>query len=88
MQLNILPQNVCNKVDKLVRSFVSVGDGNTRTWNRVKWETITSPRKFGGLAIRRKHLTNISLVGKLVWSLQHDEHKLWVQILTHKYLHG
>ena len=29
---------------------------------------------------------NISLLGKLTWSLLHDPTKLWVQVLSHKYL--
>lgn len=32
------------------------------------------------------YLTNVSLLGKLIWSLLHDHDKLWVQVLNHKYM--
>jgi hypothetical protein len=49
---------------------------------------VTSPMKFGGLAIREARLSNIALLGKLVWNLLHDPHKLWVSVLSHKYIKG
>lgn len=27
----------------------------------------------------------MTLLGKNAWSLMHDQHKLWVQLLSHKY---
>lgn len=49
-------------------------------------DTLTSPINVGGLGIRDMRLTNISLLGKLIWCMLHDTDKLWVQVLTHKYL--
>lgn len=57
-----------------------------RSWCLVNWETLTTPTKVGGLGIRDTRLVNVALLGKLVWSLLHDQDKLWVQVLTHKYI--
>lgn len=55
----------------------------------MNWDIVTSPRRYGGLGIRDTRLTNLPLLGKLVWSLLHEKNKLWVQVLIHKYVkHG
>jgi hypothetical protein len=86
MQLHHIPTNVCNQLDKIARSFLWGGDGVSRTWNHVNWHTVTTPKRFGGLGIREARIINVSLLGKLVWSMLHHKEKLWVQVLTHKYL--
>jgi len=50
--------------------------------------TVTCPKKFGGLTIREVRLSNISLLGKLVWNFLYDPQKLWVWVLSHKYIKG
>lgn len=47
---------------------------------------LRTPKNLGGLGIRDMHLTNSGLLGKLVWTLLHERDKLWVQVLTHKYI--
>lgn len=86
MQLHYLPTFVCNRLDKMARSFLWGGDGLSRTWNHVNWHIVTTPKRYGGLGIRDARLTNYALLGKLVWSLLHHQDKLWVKVLTHKYL--
>lgn len=44
------------------------------------------PRQYGDIGFRDTRLTNMALLGKLVWSLVNDRDKLWVQVLSHKYL--
>ena len=68
------------------RASFGGGNGVERKWNLVKWATVTSPKKYGGLAIREARLSNIALLGKLIWSILHDKHKLWVKVLSHKYI--
>lgn len=33
-------------------------------------------------------LSNVALLGKLVWNLLYDPQKLWVRVLSHKYIKG
>jgi len=56
---------VCNQLDKIAISFLWGGDGASRTWKR-----------FGGLGIREARIINVSLLGKLVWSMLHHKEKL------------
>lgn len=86
MQTHFMPKSICNQIDSLTRGFIWGRDGSHRSWNLVNWETLTSPKKYGGLDIRDTRITNVALLGKLIWNIIHDKHKLWVQVLTHKYL--
>lgn len=51
----------------------------------MRWTTVTTPRKHGGLGIRESRHTNLALLGKLVWSILHERDKSWVKVLSHKY---
>jgi len=86
MQINLLPKELCDGIDKITKSSIWGGNGVTRKWNMVKWTIVTSPRKFGVLAIRDARNTNLALLGKLVWSLLYDKNKLWVRLLSAKYI--
>lgn len=39
-----------------------------------------------GIEVILERLTNISLLGKLLWSLIQHKDKLWVQVISNKYL--
>lgn len=82
MQNNWIPEGICDKLDATVRNFV--WGGFHSHWN--KWETITKPMRCGGLGIHTARNTNISLLGKHVWDLLHNQDKLRVQCLSAKYL--
>jgi len=62
--------------------------GWNRKWNRVKCRAVISPEKFGGLASREARLSNIALLGKLVWNLIYDPQNFWARVLSHKYIKG
>lgn len=82
MQNYWLPTSICDSIDTKVRGFI--WGGRSSHW--VNWPTITQPRGKGGLGIHRARETNIALLGKHVWSLLHDQDKLWVHLLSSKYL--
>lgn len=78
MQNIWIPGGVCNHIDDTVRGFIWGGHHNH--W--VKWNSITQPKSEGGLGIRMARETNIALLGKHAWSLLHNSHKLWVNMLS------
>lgn len=41
---------------------------------------------MGGIGLRDTTHANTSLLGKLIWSLVQDHDKLWVHVLSHRYL--
>jgi hypothetical protein len=71
MQINWLPQGMCDDLDKTVTRFIWKGTGDTGI-HLVCWNKITQPRRFGGLGVRIARLQNVSLLGKLVWEILHS----------------
>lgn len=53
--------------------------------NLVNWQKVTLPKSLGGLGIRNAREANTSLLGKLVWDVQQNKDKLWVQLLRNRY---
>lgn len=85
MQTHLLPKSVCTKIDSITRNFFWGKREHQRGWHLLNWEVLTTPRNLGRLGIRDMKLTNLALLGKLVWSLLHERDKLWVQVITYKY---
>jgi hypothetical protein len=87
MQINWLPQGMCDDLDRTVRRFIWKGSGDTGM-HLVGWDKITQPRRYGGLGVRVARLQNASLLGKLVWEILNSLGKLWVKLFMDKYLKG
>jgi len=49
---------------------------------------IRQPKSGGGLGIWTTRALNISIMSKDVWELLHNSDKLWVNLLSSKFLHG
>lgn len=81
MQNLWFPSSACDQIDSTIRSFVW---GSKSHW--VRWSTTSLPRAQGGLGLRQARATNVSLLGKHVWDLLQNQDKLWVQLLSTKYL--
>lgn len=52
--------------------------------NLVGWEKITRGRSVGGLSIRTSRDANTAMLGKLIWELHTNKHKLWVNLVHQK----
>lgn len=85
MQTQWYPQSVCNFLDRTVKNFIWKGHGD-KGMNRVNWYTITKPCRWGGHGVRMARKQNVALLGKLVWNLFACPDKLWVSLLSDKYL--
>nr|XP_025692546.1 uncharacterized protein LOC112794781 [Arachis hypogaea] len=86
MQVSLLPKYACDKIDSLMRQFLWKGQANGRGLPLVKWDIAITSKKAGGLGVRDTLCANMALLGKLVWDCLNNKNKLWVQVLTHKYL--
>ena len=86
MQVMLFPQTVCQEIDKLTHHFIWNGKMGARSLNLVNWNTLISPRRFGGLAVRDACSTNLSLLGKLIWELMQNSAKCWARLVHHKYM--
>ena len=87
MQINWLPQSICDSIDQTTRNFIWKGTNN-KGIHLVNWRTVTSPKKLGGLGIRTTRDANTCLLGKLVWDMVQSTNKLWVNLLSNKYTSG
>lgn len=84
MQLLWFPQSVCDCIDSLARNFIW-SKGDRRGMHLVSWRKITMAKRFGGLGVRQARLTNVFMLGKLVWDLITHAYKLWVRLLLAMY---
>jgi hypothetical protein len=87
MQINWLPQNICDNIDQTTRNFIWKGNNN-RGVHLVNWKKVASPRQIGGLGIRPVKEANTSLLGKLVSNMVQKIDKLWVNLLSSIYSSG
>lgn len=81
MQLHWYLENVCQVIDKTIRSFIWRGH-NDSGMHMVGWSKITKPKRHGGLGVRVARHQNIALLGKRIWDLLHEKEKLWVHMLS------
>lgn len=70
----------------MAKKFIWSANNDQRGWNLVNWEKVTGPKNDRGLGVRVTRLANISLLGKLVWSLVCKKDIIWVNILSHIYI--
>lgn len=52
----------------------------------IRWSALSQLRKLGGLGVRISRHHNTALLGKLVWDVLQRSNKLWVNVVTAKYL--
>lgn len=87
MQINWLPQNICDNIDQTTRNFIWRGQNNKGV-PLVNWKKVASPKQFGGLCIRAAREANTCLLGKFVWDMVQTTNKLWVSLHSSKYAVG
>lgn len=89
MQTYILPVGICKKIDGLLRDFWWGKDMQKKNHLYLKsWKKICVPKEAGGLGFRTMVDMNLALTTKLAWQLCTKPNKLWVLLLTSKYLKG
>nr|XP_016510137.1 PREDICTED: uncharacterized protein LOC107827506 [Nicotiana tabacum] len=57
----------------------------TRKYHLVNWQTVTSPKKWGGLGVKDLRVFNRALLGKWLWRFGLEEHALWREVIVEKY---
>ncbi|GAU45928.1 hypothetical protein TSUD_100050 [Trifolium subterraneum] len=87
MQIAWLAQRMCDSIDQTTRKFLWK-DSNNKGIHLVGWNKIACPKNLGGLGIRPARESNNSLLGKLVWDMVQSSNKLWVNLLSNKYVVG
>ena len=85
MQTAILPKNICQHIDRLSCHFLW-GDINGRKGcHTINWDTITLPKKAGGLGITSTRHRNQAILMNQAWRLYSTPSSLWARLLKAKY---
>ena len=69
MQTVILPQKICHHIDKLSCHFLWGDTDRRRGCHIVNWETVTFPKKAGGLGIALTRHRNHAILMNQAWHL-------------------
>ncbi|KAA3482036.1 RNA-directed DNA polymerase (Reverse transcriptase) [Gossypium australe] len=85
MQTLMIPQGVCDDIERLARQFICGSTEKKSKMALVGWDTICQPRACGGLGLRQLKDQNSSFFMKIGFSLVSKSDMLWVRALRSKY---
>ena len=88
MQSALLPVSLCNEIEKICRNFIWHGKDMKPAVHLINWDTMSLPKRLGGLGIRNMRQMNQALLGKLCWRAYKNPQALWVRCLFNKYESG
>lgn len=86
MQTTAFLAGVCLHIEKLIRSFIWGGHGDSKSISLVRWEEVVKTKHNGGLGIRCMRDMNNALLAKLGWRLINETDALWSQVIRNKYM--
>lgn len=75
------PRKVIETLERIMRKFLWTGSnvGNKVHW--VCWDRVTTPKKYGGLGIKRLEVVNEALLFKWAWRFRTNKNALWSKIM-------
>ncbi|XP_057744794.1 uncharacterized protein LOC130962625 [Arachis stenosperma] len=88
MQHDRVPKGVCQEIEKLQRSFIWGDEPNHRKIHLISWKTLCRPKHEGGMGFRKITSMNDAFLMKILWQMEGEPGKLWVEVLKHKYYPG
>ncbi|CAL1404768.1 unnamed protein product [Linum trigynum] len=85
MSVFLLPLNLTNKMDSILKRFFWSGSMKKRAIHWCKARDLEIPKDEGGLGFKNFHLFNLALIGKQVWRLFDNPDALWAKLLKGLY---
>ncbi|KAK3229956.1 hypothetical protein Dsin_001837 [Dipteronia sinensis] len=70
------------------RNFLWGHTSSNSTVHLINWDTISLPKRNGGLGIKKTKCMNQALLAKAGWRLLQIDNGIWCQLLKHKYLNN
>jgi hypothetical protein len=80
-----IPSSVANRLEKVQRNFLWGSTNETTKFHLVKWTSVCSPMKDGGLGIRNLRRFNQALLGKWLWRYATEKEAYWRKVVEIKY---
>ena len=78
-----LPKGCIDAIVRLCNAFLWTGDSESAQGAKICWESVCTPRKAGGLGLRRLQDSNKVFSLKLIWLLFAATGSLWVAWVKH-----
>ncbi len=85
MQCALLPTKICKSMDKLNRSFLWDDSIEKKKIHLLNWDTVTRPKAYSGLGIKRSQCRNKALLAKRLRAFQLGSTDCWADTLKAKY---
>lgn len=81
-----LPAAVCEKIDKINRSFFWGDTVNKKRMHLINWNQVCESKDNGGLGLKKARTQNKALLTKRGWKMMTEHGSLWTSVLRDKYL--
>lgn len=85
MQTNLIPNSVCDKIDKISRDFIWGSGKKEKGTHLIAWEDLCKPKDIGSVGLRKFIHINQALLMKVGWGLINKKYSLWACTIRHKY---
>lgn len=64
----MLPKSILDDINKVCMAFLRSGNYFSSKSGNVAWEKVCSPKKLGGLGVRRVGVWNLAAMAKYAWA--------------------
>ena len=80
-----MPQKICTRLERIQRQFLWGGGSLEKKPHLVKWVTVCTEKKKGGLCLRKFSRLNKVLLCKWSWRFANERYALWRKVISSKY---
>jgi hypothetical protein len=85
MMTNKIPKACLDDIHRLQRNFIWGETDNARKYHAVGWDVVTTPKRMGGLGLRRLDVMNQACLLKLGWKIHTGAKEFWCDVIRGKY---
>ncbi|WMV22162.1 hypothetical protein MTR67_015547 [Solanum verrucosum] len=85
MSLFPIPARVIKKLDRIRRNFLWQGNNEKKRFHLVKWESVVTGKKNGGLGIKNLIFQSEALRMKWLWRYSFEDQLMWKRVVGAKY---
>lgn len=85
MQSNVIHVLLCDKVERLRKSFIWDSIENSKKYDLISWSTICTLKEDGGLGFCSLRMVNASYMMKLRWNVFINQDVLCIWIICSNY---
>ena len=80
-----MPQKICTRRERIQRQFLWGGGSLEKKPHLVKWTTVCTEKKNGGIGLRNFFRLNKVLLCKWSWRFANEKNALWRKVISCKY---